>query len=449
MVQHEDRALLTDLYEITMLHAYRREGMEGTAVFDLFVRKLPENRNFLIAAGLDSALGFLESLTFNDDDIAYLSGLPPFRGHDLEHLKTFRFTGTVRAVPEGTAVFPNEPILEVEAPIAEAQVVETYLLNQITFQTLAASKAARVVHAAGDAAVVDFGLRRMHGVDAGLKGARAFHLAGVDATSNLLAGKTYGIPVRGTMAHSYIQAHENEAEAFRQFARIYPETVLLVDTYDTLEGVRGVIDLARRLGGDFRVRAIRLDSGDLATLARESRRLLDEAGLQDVGIFASSSLDEYAIARLRKAGAPVNGYGVGTGMGVSSDFPYLDTVYKLVEYDGKGRIKLSSEKDILPGRKQVFRRFSNGAAAGDVLAYAHETHEGIPLLQTVMGGGKRLDEGNVSLEDSRRHAREQIAALPETLRHLAPAEPGYPVEVSPKLRRDRDEIAARFRNPDS
>ncbi len=437
----EDYPLLTDLYEFTMLHAYRRDGLNETAVFDLFVRRLPEKRNFLLAAGLDDALAFLESFAFTPEQIAWLEQLPPFRGQDLRYLKNFRFTGKVRAVPEGTPVFPNEPILEVEAPLGEAQIVETFLLNQVTFQTLAASKAVRVVRAAGDAAVVDFGLRRMHGVDAGMKAARAFFLAGVTATSNVAAGRAYGIPVSGTMAHSYIQAHGEEAVAFRRFAETYPETVLLVDTYDTLAGVRRVVELARELGETFRVRAIRLDSGDPAELAPQARRILDEAGLSRVGIFASNHLDEYRIARLRTAGAPIDGYGVGTAMGVSDDAPALDSVYKLVEYGGEGRIKLSSGKGTLPGRKQVYRMFRDGRAGYDVLARAGEEHPGTPLLREVMRGGKRLEAGNVPLETARAHARGQVETLPGALRGLDPVPEPYRVELSAALEAERDRIA--------
>ena len=353
-------ALFTDLYELSMLQAYFEEGFQESAVFTLFVRRLPERRNYFLACGLDTVLEQLERLHFTREDLDYLSSLGYFSERFLHWLESFRFTGAVRGVREGTPVFANEPILEVTAPLPESQLVETLVMNQIHLQTVLASKATRLVTAAAGRSVVDFGARRMHGLDAALKGARAFHIAGVASTSNVLAGKLYGVPISGTMAHSYIQAHSDEAEAFAAYARLYPETVLLVDTYDTLAGVRQVIELARRLGGDFQVQAIRLDSGDLAGLARQSREMLDAAGLERVRIFASGGLDEYAIAELVGHNAPVDAFGVGTSMGVSSDVPDLDIAYKLAQYAGEGRIKLSSGKPILPGAKQVFRQREGG-----------------------------------------------------------------------------------------
>ncbi|MGH7465982.1 MAG: nicotinate phosphoribosyltransferase, partial [Longimicrobiales bacterium] len=311
-----------------MAQSYLHEGMDATAVFTLSVRRLPERRNYLLACGLDDVLTFLENLRFSEDAITFLSTLPRLSPGFLAHLREFRFSGDVYAVPEGTPVFADEPILEVVAPVLEAQLVEAYVLNQMHLQTVLASKAARVVGAAGGRPVVDFGLRRIHGTDAGLKAARAFYIAGVAATSNVLAGRTYGIPLTGTMAHSYVQAHETELDAFRAFVQVYPDATLLVDTYDTLTGVDNVIRLERELREQFQVRAIRLDSGDLGTLSRTSRERLDAAGLQRVQIFASSGLDEYVIRDLIDARAPIDGYGVGTAMGVSKDEPALDMVYK-------------------------------------------------------------------------------------------------------------------------
>lgn len=418
-------ALFTDLYELTMLQAYFEEGMNEDAVFSLYVRRLPSRRNFLLACGLDTVLGYLETLRFSAEDIAYLASLGTFSDRFLDWLRDLRFTGDVHAVAEGLPVFANEPILELTAPLPQAQLVETFVMNQIHLQTVLASKALRVVTAAQGRPVVDFGPRRMHGVDAALKASRAFHIAGVAATSNVLAGKHYGVPVTGTMAHSYIQAYGDEAAAFRAFARLYPETVLLVDTYETLDGIRKVIDLARELGERFKIRAVRLDSGDLGELARTSRRLLNEAGLQGVEIFASGGLDEDRIAALLSAGAPIDGFGVGTRMGVSSDDPDLDIAYKLCEYAGKGRLKLSAGKPILPGRKQVFRIAENGADVRDVIARAGEDLPGRPLLAPVMRGGRRLPAGKVDLDSAREHAREQVARLPDQVRALAPAEPPY------------------------
>jgi nicotinate phosphoribosyltransferase len=436
--------LLTDLYELAMLQAYFEERMSEIAVFSLFVRRLPERRNYLLACGLDDVLAFLETLRFDQSALAYLESLGRFSGAFLRFLEQLRFTGDVYAVSEGTPVFPNEPLVEIEAPIAEAQLVEAFVMNQIHLQTVLASKAARVVEAAAGRQVVDFGLRRMHGTDAGLKSARAFHVAGVHATSNVAAGQAYGLRVAGTMAHSYIQAHDDEYEAFRAFARLYPDTVLLVDTYDTLQGIRKVIDLARELGSAFRVSGVRLDSGDLGDLAVKARGMLDEAGLQRVTIFASGGLDENEIARLTAAGAPIDGFGVGTDMGVSRDAPSLDIAYKLVEYAGRSRMKLSTGKVLLPGRKQVFRVDHDGVADHDVLGRRDEEPCGRPLLRQVTAGGNRQAVGRVTLDQARAHARSELDRLPPRLRGLAPAEPPYRVDVSAALAQDRDTLSRRL-----
>lgn len=440
-VDDANAALLTDLYQLTMLQAYWREEMSRPAKFSLFFRRLPPARNYLLACGLEDVLRYLETLRFGAGSLGYLATFDEFTPAFLDWLGELRFTGDVHAVPEGTPLFPNEPILEVVAPLPEAQIIESFVMNQVHHQTVVASKGARVVAAAAGRAVVDFGLRRMHGTDAGVKAARAFHIAGVAATSNVLAGKVYGLPVTGTMAHSYVQAHDVEMEAFRGFAELYPETVLLVDTYDTLEGVEKVIALAGELGEDFQVRAIRLDSGDLAALAREFRRRLDRAGLEGVGIFASGGLDEHRIARLVAEDAPIDGFGVGTGMGVSRDAPDFDIAYKMTSYDGTGRLKLSPGKPILPGRKQVFRREQEGRAIGDVLARASEEPAagGRPLLRPVMNAGERLDAGRVDLEASRERARREIALLPAAVRSLSPSDP-YPVAVSAGLEEYRRRV---------
>jgi nicotinate phosphoribosyltransferase len=428
------QALLTDLYELTMLQAYWREGLCGEAVFSLSCRRLPEERNYLLACGLAAALDYLENLRFSESDLADLAALDVFSEAFLAWLRDFRFTGDVYAPAEGTPVFPNEPLLEVVAPLPEAQLAESFVMNQIHLQTLLASKAARAVQAAQGRRVVDFGMRRMHGTDAAIQGARAFYAAGVHATSNVRAGLLHGIPVAGTMAHSYIQAHDREEDAFRAFSGLYPETVLLVDTYDTLEGVRKVAELARELGDAFRVRGIRLDSGDLAELARGARRILDAAGLGEVEIFASGNLDEYRIDELVRSGAPIAAFGVGTSMGVSADAPTIDLVYKLTEYAGSGRLKTSAGKGVLPGRKQVFRLEGNGGAERDVIAGHDEEQPGRALLEPVMQGGKRLAAGCPSLAAVRERAAAEIAKLPARVRALEPAEPPYPVEISPALR---------------
>lgn len=420
-------ALYTDLYQLTMLQAYFREEMTEEAVFDLFVRRL-DGRNFLLACGLEQALEYLETLSFSDRGLSYLRKQGTFADDFLEWLGDFSFTGDVYAVSEGTPVFPDEPILEVVAPIGQAQLAETFLLNQMTFQTGIASKAARVRHAADadgtDRLVADFGMRRLHGTDAAMKGARAMYIAGIDATSNVAAGEAYGIPVTGTMAHSYVEAHDRERDAFRAFADTYPETILLVDTYNTLDGVRKVIDLAEERGEAFRVRGIRLDSGDLAALAGDARRLLDEAGLEDVMIFASSGLDETKITDLLDRGAPIDGFGVGTKMGTSADRPYLDSAYKLCGYAGRPRMKLSAEKSNLPGRKQVFRQYDGQTAVRDVIATSDETLDGTPLLDRVMAGGERTDAGaSRPLDALREHAAARVAELPDRLAALGEAEP--------------------------
>jgi nicotinate phosphoribosyltransferase len=433
-------ALLTDFYELTMAQAFLEERMVGEAVFTLFVRRLPPRRNYLVACGLDDVMAYLETLRFDAAALAYLASLGRFSDRFLRHLEALRFSGAVFAVPEGTPVFANEPILEIAAPIVEAQLVETLVINQIHLQTALASKAVRVVEAAQGRQVVDFGLRRIHGIDAGVKAARACHIAGVHATSNVAAAAAYGLVTTGTMAHSYVQAHDDEADAFRAFARLYPDAVLLVDTYDTLAGVRKVIDLATELGPGFRIKGVRLDSGDLADLSIRARTLLDDAGLQSIGIFASSSLNEDRIAELLAAGAPIDGFGVGAEMGVSADAPVLDIAYKLAAYEGRGRVKLSPGKSHLPGRKQIFRVERDAVAIHDVIGRADEPPPGRPLLVEVMRRGERLPPGRATLQEARARREIEVNRLPERLRAIAPAEPGYEVRVSGALREDAERL---------
>ncbi len=425
-------ALLTDLYQLTMLQAYWQQGRQGEAVFSLFYRELPPGRQYMLATGLEAVLAYLENFHFTEEELAFLSRQPQFSDDFLQWLAGLRFTGDVYAMHEGTPVFPDEPLLEVVAPMPQAQIVEPLLMNQMHCATVLASKAARIVQAAAGRPVLDFALRRMHGMDAAMIGARAFYLAGITASSNVLAGMRYGLPISGTMAHSYVQSSADEYAAFRDFAKLYPQTVLLVDTYDSLQGVRHVIRLAEELGDDFAVRAIRLDSGDLGELARLSRRLLDEAGLQQVQIYASSGLDEYRIAELVAEDAPIDGFGVGTALGVSVDAPALDLVYKLVEYDGRPSVKRSPGKQTLPGRKQVIRRFENGTAAGDWLCAVDEEADGMPLLHQVMAGGQRLPGASPGLEECRAHARRCLETLPPCL-HALDGDAAYPVEISTTL----------------
>jgi len=435
-------ALFVDLYEIAMLRAYFELGLaERHAAFGLFVRRLPPSRNFLLACGLADVLKELKALRYDEDDLRYLSSLRSFPEDFLNWLAQFRFTGDIRALPEGTPFFANEPILEVVAPIGEAQIIETLILNQIGLQTILASKAARMVFAARGRTIVDFGARRAQGFDAAVKGARAFYIAGVAATSDLAAGRAHDIPVAGTMAHSFIEACPSEADAFEAYARIFPRTTLLVDTYDTLEGVRKVVALAQEMGPDFDVHAIRLDSGDLDALSRQARRILDEGGLAQIEIVASGALDEARIDHLASSGAPIDSFGVGTEMAASTDAPALDIAYKLIEFAGEGRMKLSPGKRSLPGRKQIFRQFHDGVAVRDVIAREDERYSGVPLLEPVMRDGEIM-ERRPSLLDIRDHARAAMAALPADVRSLAPSALPYPVTISVRLAEYEREVEA-------
>jgi len=417
-----DGALLTDLYELNMAASYLRRGMQQEATFSLFVRDLPPNRGFLVAAGLEPCLEFLEDFDFPERDLDYLGSELGFPDDVLDAFAGLRFTGEVWAVPEGRIVHASEPLLEVTAPIAVAQLVEPFLLNQITFQTTIASKAARCVLAADGRDVVDFSLRRTQGLDAAMNVARDSAIVGFAATSNVEAARRFGLRVAGTMAHSYIESFPTEAEAFRTFARDVPNrTTFLVDTYDTLNGVRTAIDVIRELSLEGTI-GIRLDSGDLVELSMASRALLDDAGLPEVRIFVSGGLDELEIERLVRAGAPIDAFGVGTRMGVSADAPYLDSAYKLVEYEGRPMIKLSMNKVSAPGRKQVFR-----GPDGDVLGLRDEPvpadHE--PLLFPVMEEGKRTGPHR-TLETARALFRADLERLPAHARRIADPEPVSP-----------------------
>lgn len=439
-------ALFTDLYELTMAQAYAAEHMDQTAVFELMFRKMPANRNYIVAAGIGDVLDFLADFHFEDEELDYLRQHGGLSEEFLKQLRDLRFTGDVYAMPEGTLVFPNEPIVQVIAPVIEAQLMETYVLNQVHFQSLAVAKAARIVEAAKGRSVIDFGSRRAHGTDAAIKVARATYIAGGAGTSNVLAGEIYGIPIFGTMAHSYIQAHDSEAASFEAFATMFPETTLLVDTYDTIEGVRKVVELSRKLGHRFRVRAVRLDSGDLGALAFETRKLLDEAGLQHVTIFASSSLDEYEIRKLVDSGAPIDAFGVGTKLAVMEGASHLDMAYKLVEYADKGRLKLSTSKVLYPGRKQVFRQIEDGRMTGDVIGRFDERLPAVPLsqneplLQLVMRRG--VPCAPINVEESRARFRRELSRLPDKLQAIDPAPVPYPVTFSEALRQDLDRIAS-------
>jgi nicotinate phosphoribosyltransferase len=418
-----------------MAASYHAHGMNGAATFDLFVRHLPENRNFLVACGLDGALDYLEKLHFDEDAIGYLRSLGMFKDDFLDFLRDLRFTGEVCAIPEGELVFAAEPLLRVTAPLIEAQIVETFLLNCVIFQTMIASKAARVAIACGDREFVDFSPRRDHAADAALKAARASYVGGAVATSNVLAGQVYGIPVSGTMAHSYVMAFENELEAFRVFARDFPDrAVLLIDTFDVEEGARRAARVAKELAGrGVKFQGVRIDSGELGPLARSVRKILDEAGLSDARIILSGDLDEYRIKEVLDDGAPVDSFGVGTQLGTSGDAPALGGVYKLVVDERGPKIKLSTGKATLPGIKQVYRQSSEGRYAGDEIALEEEEVTGRPLLQRVMAGGRRVDEPE-PLDVLRERCRESLANLPDELRSLHPAAMAYPVTNSPGLK---------------
>ncbi|MFQ5425451.1 MAG: nicotinate phosphoribosyltransferase [Gaiellales bacterium] len=432
--------LFTDLYELKMVQAYLAEGMTATAVFELFFRDLPPGRNFVLAAGLDDVLDYLEDLRFGPEELDWLAHEGLVSDEALVGLARLRFTGDVWAVPEGTVVFPNEPLVQVVAPVAEAQLVETFVMNQVHVQSVIATKAARLVLAAEGTPVVDFGSRRTHGVDAAIKVARASYLAGAVGTSNVLGSYRYGMPAVGTMAHSYVQAHDGDLDAFSAFTRSFPDTTLLVDTYDTLEGVDAVVDLAERLGERFRVSAIRLDSGDLEALSRAARRRLDAAGLGAVEIFASGGLDEYRIRSLVRGDAPIDGFGVGTELSVSRDAPALELVYKLVEYDGVPRFKRSARKQLLPGRKQVTRVARDGTFAHDVVGLFDEPADGESLLHEAMRAGRRTPAGGATLTDARVRAASQLCALPEHLRELDDASPPFQVTTSPGLEQLREAV---------
>lgn len=440
-------ALLTDLYELTMAAAYYETGVRATATFEWFARRLPPHRSYLVTAGLEQALDFLETLRFTDDEIAHLRALPVFANVSagfFEHLRDLRFTGDVWALPEGTLVFPNEPIVRVTAPIIEAQIVETYLLSQIGFQTLVATKAARASQAARGRAIVEFGTRRAHGPESGTLAARAAYIGGCTGTSNVEAGMRFSIPVFGTLAHSFIMAFDDEATSFREFERIFPrDSVLLVDTYDTL----GAID--KIIAGGLHPKGVRIDSGNLAEVARAVRSRLDSAGLQETTIFASGDLNEYSIAELLASGAPIDAFGVGTELATSYDAPALSGVYKLVELE-HGRehtyaIKLSGEKTTYPGAKQVYRFTHDGKFHHDLVACAGEAKpDAAPLQVQVMKDGRRLSRPP-ALSAVQNFAREELSLLPERYRRLEDPE-SYPVEFSAELRHLQEAEARKHRN---
>jgi nicotinate phosphoribosyltransferase len=440
--------LLTDLYQLTMLQGYFDQGMEETAVFEFFVRKFPSQRNFLIAAGLEQAMSFVENLRFTSEELEWISGHNAFRPAFVRYIEKLHFTGDIHAISEGTVFFPNEPILRVTAPLPQAQLVESRLINLLHFQTLIASKAARSVLIAPNKLLVDFGLRRAHGAEAGLLAARASYLAGFAGSATVLAAPLWDVPIFGTMAHSFIQAHDDEILAFDHFAHSLPDNViLLIDTYDTEAAAEKVVRLAPKLEREgIKIKGVRLDSGDLAEHAFKVRHILDQGGLKHVTIFASGSVDEYVLERLLQKSAPIDGFGIGTHMDTSADAPYLDCAYKLVEYAGRARRKRSEGKVLWPGRKQVYRSYDDdGRMTGDVLSVEGDAREGEPLIRQFMKAGRRVSAGE-SLHDLRKRALAEIKRLPRSLLSLEHA-PNYPVTVSEALRNLAQQVdAGQFRN---
>jgi nicotinate phosphoribosyltransferase len=424
-----------------MAAAYDEAGQTGVATFEVVVRSLPEHRNFLVACGLEDLLSAIEQWSFGDDDIAYLRSLGLFADDFLELLASLRFTGEIRAIPEGEVVFGSEPMVEITAPVIEAQLLETLALNLVGTRTMQASKAARVAIACAGRSFVDFSARRDHGLDAALSAARAAVIAGASATSLVEAGRRFGVALSGTMAHAYVMAFDDERDAFRTFARAFPhDAVLLIDTWDTIEGAHHAVDVARELRAEgIAIAGVRLDSGDLALLAGKVRAVLDAGGFPDIRIIASGDLDEYRVAQLVAAGAPIDGFGVGTRMGTSADAPSLGVVYKLVADEHGPKLKLSEGKATLPGRKQVWR-----AEDHDMLGIDGETCEGRPLLELVVERGRRLTEP-VPVPELQRRCAGAISALPSRLRHLEPADPPYEVRESSNLRAMVDELTAAHR----
>jgi nicotinate phosphoribosyltransferase len=426
-----------------MAQSYLQSRKFESATFSLFIRKYPPDRGYFVAAGLEDVLNFLEDFTFDHGAIDYLHSNRIFADEFLDFLKTLRFTGEVWAIPEGRLFFKDEPIIEITAPIIEAQIVETFVINQINLQALIATKAARCVHAAAGRAVVDFSLRRTHGVDAGMKVARSSYLTGFSGTSNVSAGKRYGIPIVGTMAHSFVSSFEHEIDAFRSFVASFPEnSTLLIDTYDTLAGARKAVQVAREMAvRGQRLRGVRIDSGDLAGLARDVRRIFDEAGLNDVKIIGSGGLDEYDLAELSKVNAPYDSYGVGTKMGVSSDAPWFDMAYKLVEHNGRPVLKLSTGKVSSPGKKQVFRFLDDqGRLQKDVIALRNERLPGAePLLKKVMEKGQTIGP-YPTLKEIRERFLDEFHGLNEHTKAIRNPTV-YPVEISFQLKHLKEEIA--------
>jgi nicotinate phosphoribosyltransferase len=438
-------ALMTDFYGLTMAAGYFEHRLSYRATFELFVRSLPPERNFLLAGGLESALSYLEKLHFTEDQVRFVRQQPAFRtisDRFFDYLRNFKFTGDVSAVPEGTAIFAEEPFLQVTAPIAEAQLVETYLLSVVNYETLVATKAARVIRAAAGKAVLEFGARRAPGPESALRAARAAYIGGCAATSYALASWLFGIPLAGTAAHSWTQAFHSERESFEALLDSFPETaILLIDTYDTLAGAELAAGLGRKIAG------VRLDSGDLIELSRRVRKILDRQGLSNTRIVASGDLNECKIADIVASGAPIDIFGVGTEIVTSRDLPALNVIYKLVETEESGQVRYKTKRSLhkaySPGRKQVFRINIGGRFHHDVIGLAEEhLTEGQPLLHLVMKHGQRISAPS-SVETIRTRVRKNLARLPDEYQSLHNPPP-YPIEKSPALQ----QLLADLRNQD-
>jgi nicotinate phosphoribosyltransferase len=438
--------LTTDLYELNMVQAYLDRGEDKRAVFEFFVRRLPSRRGFLLTAGLEEVLAYLETLCFSAAEIDWLKSTGRFRSNLIDYLAAFRFTGDVHAIPEGTISFANEPLVRITAPLPMAQLIETRLINILHFQTLIASKAARMVLAAPGKILSDFGLRTAHGAEAGLFSARASYIAGFAGAANVLAGERYGIPIVGTMAHSFVQVHDNEMTAFENFARSRPKgVILLIDTYDIEAAARKVVQLAPKLRLDgITIRGVRIDSGDLAAMAKKVRGILDAGGLKDVMILVSGGINEDVLKKMIATKAPIDGYGIGVNLDASVDAPSLDCAYKLQEYAGKPRRKLSKGKVTWPGSKQAWRSYgTNDRMSGDIVSVENDTLPGQPLVVPVMRVGKRIAPAP-TLAQIREHTARELARLPEPLRRLE-AGADYTVTISDKLKALAAQIDAEAR----
>jgi nicotinate phosphoribosyltransferase len=434
---HRAGPLFTDLYELTMAASYFANQLFSTATFSLFTRDNHFKRNFFVAAGLEDVLNELAAYRFSEQDIKYLQTTGIFSNEFLSYLAGLRFSGEIFAMPEGTIFFANEPVLEVTAPIIEAQMIETFLLNTMGFQSMIASKAARCVHVAGNRPLIDFSLRRTQGQDAGNNVARSTYIAGFSATSNVLAGQRFGIPISGTMAHSYVEAFTGDLAAFSAYSKTFPDnSIFLIDTYDTIDGAKHAVTIAKQMKENgHSLIGVRLDSGDMADLSQKVRKIFDDAGLFDVKIFASSGFDEFKIAKVIDQGAKIDAFGVGTKVGVSADAPYLDVVYKMVHFKDRNVRKLSPGKITLAGKKQVFRKSDpNGRYLEDIMGLRDDIiDQGKPLLKKVMENGEIL-RPHPPLQTIQDRFKNNFALLDDRYKSILEHN-AYPVKLSKHLKK--------------